>query len=80
MGKLVALALALSLAGCATAPIFRRIDGTTPDQQQFALDKAVCRGEEDKAYLSKTRGLFAPEELRGVFVGCMAQRGYLADQ
>jgi hypothetical protein len=67
---LAAAALALGFAGCTTRPqVFHRIDGTVATPKQFAADKAICQGELDKAYLAKQRGLFAPDELRGVFAG-----------
>ena len=86
MRKLV-LALALAVAGCATKPInFHRIDGKPADQQQqqqFAADKVVCQGEMQKAHLAMPAdkdNMFAVGDLQQVYVGCMAQRGYLADQ
>ena len=54
-----------------------RADNTVATPQQRQLAMTICQGELDKAYLTKQRGLFAPDELNGVYAGCMAQQGYV---
>jgi hypothetical protein len=79
--KLVVLALALGLAGCATAPPrqWARIDGHPIDPAQFQVDRTICLGEMQKANLSSTaeHGYARGRAVVDVLDGCMAQRGYL---
>lgn len=82
----IALVLLAMLAGCATQKEagWVRADGKVIVDQQFLMDRTICRGEMQKAALTAhppdgvgqayRRGKAEGE----VFLGCMAQRGYQA--
>lgn len=95
MTRFCTMALALALAGCATArtaPVWIRADGAAVDPQRLALDQTVCQGEMQRASMSGvqldtgnpfTDGVNgANRYLAGqdVLKGCMAGRGYLLTQ
>jgi hypothetical protein len=70
-------ALAVVLAGCATAPtpsaVWMRTDGRPVAgdpglTQQFQVHRAVCLGDGEKARSNATDA---------AFLGCMAQKGYM---
>jgi hypothetical protein len=80
----------LGITGCATAPAptWTRIDGKPMTQDQFTLDQTICKGEMQKSNLNNTvkdgisgdaNGIYEPKvrALDLVYVGCMAQHGYL---
>ena len=69
----------LAVGGCASQqPVgWMRADGKVSDPGQRQLAMTICQGEQDKAYLTKQKGLFAPDELNGIYAGCMAQQGYV---
>lgn len=75
------LGITLALAACSTVPqAWTRPDGKI-DPAQFELDKTVCRGEMQKAAVSQREPkIYLPGEenpLTTIFVGCMAQHGYM---
>ncbi len=78
------LGIILLLTACTTATptVWARPDGRPVDPAQLQLDQTACRGEMEKARLSeKEEKIYFPGEqnpLTAVFVGCMAQHGYLA--
>jgi hypothetical protein len=89
--RLIGLLLAVAaLAGCATAPppTWTRVDGKPIAPDQLTLDQTACQGERQKTNLTNTvksgisvdaNGVYDPKAraLADVYVGCMAQRGYL---
>jgi len=91
--KFVLVLAALSLTGCAPSMVYLRSDGAFPASdpvmnQQFEMDRTVCRGDMQKANLSGVT--FAGGGLVGVAAannranaagqvaeGCMAEKGYV---
>lgn len=79
------LLLALAAAGCATQrPLtWARTDGKVFTADQFNLERTICRGEMQKANLAGFPAEGVGSAIRrgnavgDVFVGCMAQRGYI---
>lgn len=73
------------MAGCATRPPMEwaRVDTKPIDLAAFEVDRTICRGETQKSNLVAP----APEGIGSairrsnaigdVFVGCMAQHGYV---
>ena len=68
------------VCGCSdNRVVFRRVDGQRMAgnpalTQQQEVDMAICNGEMAKADI---RGAYARDGYKTVFLGCMAQRGYL---
>lgn len=80
MSRLAAIILCIAVAGCATKPMaWQRIDGKQGSPDQLVVDQTICRGEMQKANLSATAeaGFGRGRAVAEVFVGCMAQRGYM---
>lgn len=72
--------LCLAACACATKPMaWVRVDGKPITETQLAVDQTVCRGEMQKANLSSTAeaGFGRGRAVVEVYVGCMAQRGYM---
>jgi hypothetical protein len=77
--------LCLAVAACAKPPEMGwiRHDGTPITDAQFELDSTACRGEGQKAGLTARRAegigeaLHQGQAVSDVFVGCMAQHGYV---
>jgi len=73
--------LALTISGCAQqrALTWSRADGKPFAAEQIDLDRTICRGEMQKANLASNAeaGFARGRAVREVFVGCMAQRGYM---
>jgi hypothetical protein len=80
----------LLLTGCAAQKEINwvRGDGKPFDRAQFNLDQLACKGETQKAALTTTQeariacgseGCYSTraKAVNDVFVGCMAQHGYL---
>ncbi len=90
---LLVAAVVLASCATAPPPVFVRTDGRSinPDpvlSQQFQLDKTVCLGSREKADLSGVTvsggglaGAIAAQNRSqaadAVFVGCMAEKGYM---
>lgn len=79
MGKLVVLALAGLLAGCAqpTSTNFGRMDGKPVDVEQLKQDMLICRGEAQKARQSAAGASGVGYAVSDVYTGCLAGRGYV---
>lgn len=95
MRKSVAFLLMVGLLGCApqVKSLWIRADGQTGRdspavEQQFAMDKAVCEGEMQKANMSGSNycqglagcvvaGAVRGQQMETVGKGCMAERGYM---
>jgi hypothetical protein len=90
LSGIILLISGLAITGCATAPppTWTRIDGKPMTQDQFTLDQTICQGERQKSNLTNTvrggvsvdaNGLYDPKirALDQVYIGCMAQHGYL---
>lgn len=81
------LACATLFAACTSAGhAWKRIDNAPISAQKAEADRAACRGEAVKANLSAGQeAALAPETfgfsraMMAVYVGCMADRGYLPD-
>lgn len=83
MRKLVVLALALALAGCAGQPTstkFTRMDGKPADVDQLKQDMLICRGEAQKASLSAAGATGIGYAVSDVYTGCLAGKGYVMTQ
>jgi hypothetical protein len=83
---MVVLALAIVLNACAQQPTPRwtRVDGKAIRgdvtlETQYEVDVKICQGEMQKANLSATAeaGFGRGRAVDQVFIGCMAQRGYV---
>jgi len=80
-----ALMLAFFVCGCASVPkVWTRPDGKPIDPAQLQLDDTACRGETEKAAAQGGKdstinmpGMVGGQD-RSIYLGCMAQRGYLA--
>lgn len=70
------------LAGCASAPQAwqRAQGGQAKNQEQLSLDQTMCRGEMQKAGLTgnPNEDFLRGFKLNDVFIGCMAQHGWVA--
>ncbi len=86
----ILMTIGLAIAGCATAPAptWTRIDGRPMTPDQLTLDQTACQGEMQKTNLTNTvksgiafdaNGPYNTKDraLDQVYVGCMAQRGYI---
>jgi hypothetical protein len=75
MRKVVVLALALGLAGCAS-------HGAVADPAQKELAMTACQGEMQKAHLSMTHssgiGMIDRADRQQIYAGCVAEKGYVA--
>jgi len=86
------IAISFAVAGCAPELVAVRTDGqmiadNAALKRSYEVDQAICRGEMQKANLSKTYayvgGIAALAEAIGqqqatadVYSGCMAEKGY----
>lgn len=76
----------VAVAACAALPkAWTRPDGAPITPAQFQLDDTICRGETEKAAAqgqsrSTVNSPFTDNQDRSIYVGCMAQHGYLAAQ
>lgn len=84
----IALCLLL-LGGCVRGPPaptnWHRTDGHVVSPQQLQMDTTICKGELEKvAVLGLAKStvdsrLGMDQQDRRVYVGCMAEKGYLAE-
>jgi hypothetical protein len=74
---LAIMLIALTLAGCAAKSVaIGRPDSQPVNKAQLEHDKTACKGEAVKASV-----LGGPRsEMKAVFDGCMAQRGYFTQR
>lgn len=79
---LVCALCCLLLASCAhEEKIWHRTDGRLLDDARLDLDKTICRGETAKVdALSDAGAMRRIRAADDVMVGCMAQRGYVAER
>jgi hypothetical protein len=84
MRTIAVIACCVAVAGCASLPKgWTRPDGAPITPAQLQLDDTICRGETEKAATqgrsrSTINDPFPSDQARGIYEGCMAQRGYLA--
>jgi len=85
--RLFAAALSLAVAACTTMPTtWTRVDGQPVNPTQLEADRLACSGDVEKAAVQgqarSTIGvpLGMDRQDYRIFVGCMAQHGYLAAQ
>lgn len=84
------ISLCIAIGGCAAQQEMgwartdgKGIGGNAQLEQQYRVDVTICQGEMQKAGLTarpsdSIGGAYRQGQMKGeVFVGCMAQRGYL---
>jgi len=82
---ILVLACCIAIVGCSALPkTWTRPDGAPITPAQLQIDDTICRGETEKAAAqgqskSTVNSTFgADNQDRSIYVGCMAQHGYLA--
>jgi hypothetical protein len=79
--RLAPILLCAAVSACAsqTQMTWVRPDGKPVAEKQLEIDRTTCRGEMQKANLASTTepAIARARPVDAVFVGCMAQRGYM---
>jgi hypothetical protein len=84
MRTIAVIACCVAVGGCAQLPTtWTRPDGAPITPAQLQIDDTICRGETEKAAAqgqsrSTVNLPVTDNQDRSIYVGCMAQHGYLA--